>query len=189
MTDPTSYSPGHTHWDLPTLLSGVLTADLLWYRVTGLVVLGNLVALSGQSAIVAQVSLVVRLGDALLPVLEDILTVLPDDLLTVGLVDLVALLLVASLLDGVVLHTTPHLLLVLPVAAVVVTVAQDGAHGAQDNLNMQHQTQRLGWAGQDLLTRTRTADLTIITAAGRLLSRTDLANSHSSNIYTENSQH
>ena len=141
VTDPTSYSPGHTHWDLPTLLSGVFPADLLRHRVAGLVVLGNLMALPGQSTGVAQVSLVgvglevVRLGDTLLPVVDDILTVLPDDLLTMGLVHLVALLPVASLLDGVVLHPTPGLLLVLPVTTVVMAVAQHGAHGAQDNLN------------------------------------------------------
>ena len=76
-----------------------------------------------------------RLADALLPVLDHILTVVPVDLLTVGLVHLMALLPVASLMDGVALHPTPSLLLVLPVAAMVVAVAEDGAHGAQDNLN------------------------------------------------------
>ena len=141
MTDPTSCSPGHTDRHLPTLLSGVFPADLLRDLVAGLVVLGHLVALPGQLVVVAKVSLVgggvevVRLADALLPVLDHILTVVPVDLLTVGLVHLMALLPVASLMDGVALHPTPSLLLVLPVAAVVVAVAHHGAHGAQDNLN------------------------------------------------------
>ena len=59
---------------------------------------------------------------------------LPVDLLTVCLVDLVALLPVGGLLHGVVLQPTPHaLLLVLPVTVMAVT--QHGGHGAQDNLH------------------------------------------------------
>ena len=141
VTDPTSYSPGHTDWDLPALLPGMFAADSLRDLVTDLVVLGHLLTLPGQSNTVAQVGLVglgvevVGLGQALLPVLDHVLAVVPVDLLTVGLVHLGALLPVAGLLDGVVLHPTPGLLLVLPVAAVVVAVAHHGAHGAQDNLN------------------------------------------------------
>ena len=144
MTDPTSCSPGDADRDLPALLSGVLAADLLRHLVADLVVLGHLVALPGHLVVVAQVGLVVGgevvgLCEALLPVLDHLLAVLPVHLLAVGLQHLVALLPVASLLDGVVLHPAPHLLLVLPVAAVVVAVAQDGAHGAQDNLNTRSQ--------------------------------------------------
>lgn len=140
MTDPTSSSSGYADWHLPALLSGVIPADLLGHLVTDLVVLRHLVTLAGQ-LVVAQVSLmgvrveVMRLADALLSVLDDILTVVPVHLLAVRLVHLVALLPVASLLDSVVLDPAPCLLLVLPVAAVVVAVAQHGAHGAQDNLN------------------------------------------------------
>ena len=140
VTDPTSCSPRHADRHLSALLSGVVSADLLGHLVADLVVLGHLVTLSGH-LVVAQVSLVglgvevMRLADALLSVLDDIFTVIPVHLLAVRLVHLVALLPVASLLDSVVLHPAPRLLLVLPVAAVVVAVAQHGAHGAQDNLN------------------------------------------------------
>ena len=151
VTDPTSCSPGHADWDLPAVLPGVFAADPLRDLVADLVMLGHLVALPGQLAAVAKVGLVVVLlvvgsGEALLPVLHHVLAVLPVHLLAVGLQHLVALLPVASLLDGVVLHPTPHLLLVLPVATVVVAVAQDGAHGAQDNLNINTRSERLGGA-------------------------------------------
>ena len=146
VTDPSSRSPGDADWDLPALLSGMFPADFLWDLVAALVVVGNLVALPGQLGGVTKVGLLVGGQVALLPVLDHLLAVLPVHLLAVGLVHLVALLSVAGLPHGIVLHTTPSLLLVLPVAAVVVAVAQDGAHGAQDNLNINTRSERLGGA-------------------------------------------
>ena len=172
MTDPAGCSPGHAHRDLPALMSRVLAANLLRDLVADLVVLGHLVTLLVGPVLVVVVIAVAGVGVVtLLPVLHHLLAVLPVDLLAVRLVHLVTLLPVASLLDGVVLDPASHVLLVLPVA--VMAVAGHGGHDAQDNLQEGSERREGGRDTHEKDERLHDS------AAGRLLSRTDL---HSSQV-------